>query len=76
MTWWKRCNLDSSAWKHGGNVMGGQTAYVKFHGATVEKMLIDLAGGPSGMKMANGENPKRTYGRRRLRLIGLALAGC
>jgi len=47
-----------------GNVMGGQTAYVKLRGRTVEQMLIDLAGGPSGMKMANGENPKRNYGSR------------
>ena len=47
-----------------GNVMGGQTAYVKLRGNTVEKMLIDLKGGPSGMKMANGENPKNNYGRR------------
>ncbi|MHC4410826.1 MAG: amidohydrolase, partial [Planctomycetota bacterium] len=46
------------------NVMGGQTAYVKYRGTTVEQMLIDLGGGPSGMKMANGENPKRSYGRR------------
>lgn len=46
------------------NVMGGQTAYVKLRGRTVEEMLIDLAGGPSGMKMANGENPKRSYGGR------------
>ncbi len=44
------------------NVMGGQTAYVKLRGRTVEAMLIDLKGGPSGMKMANGENPKRSYG--------------
>jgi len=46
------------------NVMGGQTAYVKLRGRTVEEMLIDLQGGPPGMKMANGENPKRSYGRR------------
>ncbi|MEM8882696.1 MAG: amidohydrolase family protein [Planctomycetota bacterium] len=46
------------------NVMGGQTAYVKLRGKTVEQMLIDLGGGPPGMKMANGENPKNSYGRR------------
>jgi imidazolonepropionase-like amidohydrolase len=46
------------------NVMGGQTAYLKLRGRTVEEMLVDLRGGPSGMKMANGENPKRAYGRR------------
>ena len=45
-----------------GNVVGGQTAYVKLRGATVEAMLIRGADGeplPGGMKMANGENPKR-----------------
>ncbi|MGQ0615326.1 MAG: amidohydrolase family protein [Planctomycetaceae bacterium] len=47
-----------------GNVLGGQTAYVKLRGATADAMLIDLRGGPSGMKMANGENPKRAYGGR------------
>ncbi|MHC4940537.1 MAG: amidohydrolase family protein [Planctomycetota bacterium] len=46
------------------NVMGGQTAYVKYRGNSVKQMLIDLQGKPSGMKMANGENPKRNYGRR------------
>jgi imidazolonepropionase-like amidohydrolase len=45
-----------------GNVVGGQTAYVKLRGATVEAMLIRGADGEpvrGGMKMANGENPKR-----------------
>ena len=42
-----------------GNVMGGQTAYVKLRGNTIEQMLI--AGTIGGMKMANGENPKH-YG--------------
>ena len=42
-----------------GNVMGGQTAYVKLRGNTIEQMLIPGAIG--GMKMANGENPKH-YG--------------
>lgn len=45
-----------------GNVIGGQTAYVKYRGATIEDMLIDGAIG--GLKMANGENPKRNYGSR------------
>ena len=45
-----------------GNVIGGQTAYVKLHGSTVEEMLIEDSIG--GMKMANGENPKRNYGSR------------
>ena len=39
-----------------GNVMGGQTAYVKLRGATIEQMLIP--GTVGGMKMANGTNPK------------------
>jgi imidazolonepropionase-like amidohydrolase len=42
-----------------GNVMGGQTAYVKLRGNTIERMLIP--GTIGGMKMANGENPKH-YG--------------
>jgi imidazolonepropionase-like amidohydrolase len=46
------------------NVMGGQTAYVKLRGETVEEMLIVKDGVAGGMKMANGENPKRTYGSR------------
>jgi imidazolonepropionase-like amidohydrolase len=45
-----------------GNVMGGQTAYVKLRGRTVEEMVI--SGTVGGMKMANGENPKRVYGSR------------
>ena len=44
-----------------GNVIGGQTAYVKLHGHTIEEMLIP--GTIGGLKMANGENPKN-YGRR------------
>src|SRR5262249_40223645 len=44
-----------------GNVIGGQTAYVKLRGNTIEEMLIP--GSIGGMKMANGENPKG-YGRR------------
>ncbi len=44
-----------------GNVIGGQTAYVKLRGHTIEEMLIP--GSIGGMKMANGENPKG-YGRR------------
>lgn len=46
-----------------GNVMGGQSAYVKLRGTTMEQMLIPGAIG--GMKMANGTNPKG-YGRRDL----------
>lgn len=44
-----------------GNVMGGQSAYVKLRGATIEEMLIP--GSIGGMKMANGTNPKG-YGAR------------
>lgn len=39
-----------------GNVIGGQTIYIKLHGETVEEMLVK--GSVGGMKMANGENPK------------------
>ncbi len=47
-----------------GNVVGGQTAYVKLRGRTIEDMLIHKEGVQGGMKMANGENPKRIYGAR------------
>ena len=43
-----------------GNVIGGQTAYVKLRGKTIDEMLIP--GTIGGLKMANGENPKH-YGR-------------
>src|SRR5207237_2413085 len=51
-----------------GNVIGGQTLYVKLRGRTVEEMRITgrLPDGTEilgGLKMANGENPKG-YGRR------------
>jgi len=50
-----------------GSVVSGQTAYVKLRGNSVEEMLVGDAGRESGaddevaggMKMANGENPKR-----------------
>lgn len=45
-----------------GNPVGGQTAYVKLRGATVEEMHIE--GTLGGLKMANGENPKGVYGPR------------
>jgi imidazolonepropionase-like amidohydrolase len=44
-----------------GNVVGGQTAYVKLRGRTIDEMLIP--GTIGGLKMANGENPKG-YGAR------------
>jgi len=50
-----------------GTVVSGQTAYVKLRGNSIEEMLVSNAATPSGidpevrggMKMANGENPKR-----------------
>jgi imidazolonepropionase-like amidohydrolase len=39
-----------------GNVIGGQTIYIKLAGDTVEEMLIP--GSIGGMKFANGTNPK------------------
>jgi len=42
-----------------GNVIGGQTVYVKLRGRTVEQMRIADAPILGGLKMANGENPKR-----------------
>ncbi|MBY0457419.1 MAG: amidohydrolase, partial [Gemmataceae bacterium] len=49
-----------------GNVIGGQTVYVKYRGRSIEEMRINgRAGGKEivgGLKMANGENPKG-YGR-------------
>ena len=45
------------------NVIGGQTAYVKLRGDTVDAMLFAREGVAGGMKMAGGENPKR-YGDR------------
>ncbi|MFO0936288.1 MAG: amidohydrolase family protein [Gemmataceae bacterium] len=50
-----------------GNVIGGQTVYVKLRGETIEEMRITgkLENGTEvygGLKMANGENPKG-YGR-------------
>jgi imidazolonepropionase-like amidohydrolase len=42
-----------------GSVMSGQTAYVKLRGTTIDEMLIHDGVVRGGMKMANGENPKR-----------------
>jgi imidazolonepropionase-like amidohydrolase len=52
-----------------GNVIGGQTLYVKLRGGTVEAMRVvgrldDGTEVVGGLKMANGENPKG-YGRTR-----------
>jgi imidazolonepropionase-like amidohydrolase len=46
-----------------GNVIGGQTLYVKLRGRTIEEMRIPNTKVLGGLKMANGENPKG-YGRR------------
>ncbi len=48
-----------------GNVIGGQTLYVKLHGHTVDQMVIRSPAVLGGLKMANGENPKRAYGGRK-----------
>jgi imidazolonepropionase-like amidohydrolase len=42
-----------------GNVIGGQTLYVKLRGHTIDKMRIKGGTVLGGLKMANGENPKR-----------------
>lgn len=42
------------------NVVGGQSAVLKLRGGTAERMRFE--GAPAGMKLAFGENPKRTYG--------------
>ena len=41
-----------------GNVIGGQTLYVKLRGKTIEAMRINGMKVLGGLKMANGENPK------------------
>ena len=41
-----------------GNVIGGQTLYVKLRGTTVEAMRLTPGSVLGGLKMANGENPK------------------
>lgn len=41
-----------------GNVIGGQTLYVKLRGRSVEEMRVEARGVLGGLKMANGENPK------------------
>jgi len=41
-----------------GNVIGGQTVYVKLRGHTIEAMRIESPVVLGGLKMANGENPK------------------
>ena len=41
------------------NVIGGQTLYVKLRGRTIEEMRVRSPQVHGGLKMANGENPKR-----------------
>jgi imidazolonepropionase-like amidohydrolase len=41
------------------NVIGGQTIYVKLRGRTIEEMRVRSPHVHGGLKMANGENPKR-----------------
>lgn len=47
------------------NVIGGQTLYVKLRGTTPERMWYGPDDAVGGLKMANGENPKRSYGSRK-----------
>src|SRR5204863_7216114 len=42
-----------------GNVIGGQTLYVQMRGQTIDEMRIQDMPVLGGLKMANGENPKR-----------------
>jgi imidazolonepropionase-like amidohydrolase len=47
-----------------GNVIGGQTLYVKLRGNTIDAMRVEADKVLGGLKMANGENPKRAnFGR-------------
>jgi imidazolonepropionase-like amidohydrolase len=41
-----------------GNVIGGQTLYIKLRGNHIEEMALTPDGVLGGLKMANGENPK------------------
>jgi imidazolonepropionase-like amidohydrolase len=45
-----------------GNAIGGQTLYVKLRGTTIQEMMFTPGRPEGGLKMANGENPKRSYG--------------
>lgn len=45
-----------------GNVIGGQTLYVKLRSGPVAAMMVNPGSPEGGLKMANGENPKRAYG--------------
>jgi imidazolonepropionase-like amidohydrolase len=45
-----------------GNAIGGQTLYVKLRVGTLDQMMFVPGRPEGGLKMANGENPKRSYG--------------
>lgn len=45
-----------------GNVIGGQTLYVKLREGPIAAMMVTPGTPQGGLKMANGENPKRAYG--------------
>ncbi|MDR3637298.1 MAG: amidohydrolase family protein [Isosphaeraceae bacterium] len=45
-----------------GNVIGGQTLYVKLRPGPITRMMVTPGTPEGGLKMANGENPKRAYG--------------
>jgi imidazolonepropionase-like amidohydrolase len=45
------------------NIISGQTAYIKLVGRTVAEMVLNPFG---GLKMANGDSPKRYYGARNM----------
>lgn len=50
-----------------GNVIGGQTLYVKLRGNSIEEMIVSPDGILGGLKMANGENPKSfNFGRSKM----------
>ena len=44
------------------NVIGGQTIYVKLRGYSPEQMWFESPHVLGGLKMANGENPKKAHG--------------
>ncbi len=44
-----------------GNVIGGQTLYVKLRPGPITNMMVQPGMPEGGLKMANGENPKRAY---------------
>lgn len=49
-----------------GNVIGGQTVYVKLRGESIDQMILTPDGVLGGLKMANGENPKSNFTRNKM----------